>query len=84
MASSDSRILVRKITDVHANWSAQGENEPGEFSLQLILDDGAVEHLVLPDPEATKVALRLLRASKTAYIDTETNVISFGPLSYTD
>ena len=79
-ASADTRILVRKITDVHANWSAHGENEPGIFSFQLILDDGAEEQVVLPSPQSTKVILRLLRRTETAYFDTDRRVIVFGPL----
>jgi hypothetical protein len=79
-ASADARILVRKITDVHANWSAHGENEPGVFSYQLILDDGAVEYVVLPSPQAAKVFLKLIKTADAAYIDTERGAVSFGRL----
>ena len=77
-ASADSRIQVRKITEVHANFSIREDNEPGQFSFQLILDDGAEEHLVLPDVEAAKVILPLLRSSRRAYFDVEKRVIVFG------
>ncbi len=77
-ASADPRILVRKITDVHANYSVHGEGEPGLFSFQLILDDGAEEHLLLPSPDAAKVLLKLLRRSDTAYFDTERRIVTFG------
>jgi hypothetical protein len=80
-ASADSRLFVRHVTDVHASWSVHGESEPGQFSFQLILDDGAVEQIVFPDPQAAKVALRLLRAAGTAYIDTERGAISFSRLA---
>lgn len=80
-ASADPRILVRKITEVHANYSAHADHEPGIFSLQLILDDGAEEHLILPSPDATKVALRLLRASDSAYFDLEKRIISLGKIA---
>jgi hypothetical protein len=73
-ASADRRIIVRKITNVH------GENESGLFSLQLILDDGAEEHLVLPDAAATKVLVKLLKTSESAYFDLERRIISFGKL----
>lgn len=42
-------IAVREITDVHANWSEEGSDVPGKLSRQLILDDGAAEHVVRPD-----------------------------------
>ena len=77
-ASADSRIVVREITAVHGNYSIHADGEPGIFSLQLILDDGAVEHLVLPSPQATKTLLRQLRAAERAYIDLEKRAISLG------
>ena len=77
-ASDDQRIRVRKITDVHANYSVREDQQPGQFSFQLILDDGAEEHLVLPDAEAAKVVLRLLRGSDRAYFDLDKRVITLG------
>ena len=79
-ASADRRLIVRKITDVHANYSAREDGQSGQFSFQLILDDGAQEHLVLADAKDAKPLLRLLRASDTAYIDTEKRAISLGRL----
>ena len=77
-ASTDQRIRVRKITDVHGNYSVREDQQPGQFSFQLILDDGAEEHLVLPDAEAAKVVLRLLRGSDRAYFDLDKRVITLG------
>ena len=77
-ASTDQRIRVRKITDVHGNYSVREDQQPGQFSFQLILDDGAEEHLVLPDAEAAKVVLRLLRGSDQAYFDLDKRVITLG------
>jgi hypothetical protein len=68
-ASADQRIVVRKVTDVHANWSAHGENEPGLFSYQLILDDGAVEHVILPSPDAADVLHDLFEAAEDVTFD---------------
>ena len=39
--STEQSILVRQVTDVHANWSEQERGAPGKFSFQLILDNGA-------------------------------------------
>ena len=80
MASADPRIVVREITDVHANYSIHDDQQPGVFSLQLILDDGAVEHLVLPDAKSTKVLLQQLKASDSAYIDLDKRAISLGEI----
>ena len=68
-ASRDSRIVVRKVTDVHANYSVHGEGEEGIFSFQLILDDGAVEHVFLPPAEDADVLLDLFRTSSDIVFD---------------
>ena len=38
---SEQAVKVRRVTNVHSNWSSQGPLEPGKFSFQLVLDDGA-------------------------------------------
>ncbi len=68
-ASSDRRLYVRHVTDVHANWSVHGENEQGLFSYQLILDDGAVEYVVLPSVAAADVLNDLFEASDDVVFD---------------
>lgn len=80
MASNESRIKVRKVTDTHANWSEQGEYKPGKFSVQLILDNGAEETVVLPTAPDTKVLLKLLGSSDTVYFDTERGAVVFNDI----
>ena len=79
--SADDRIRVRKVTDIHANWSEQGDGAPGKFSIQLILDNGAVEHVARPTAQDTKVFLKLLAGTDTVYYDLERGVTVFGPVS---
>jgi hypothetical protein len=68
-SSADQRIAVRTVTDVHANYSVHGEGEPGIFSYQLILDDGAVEHVFLPPAQDADVINDLLAASDDIVFD---------------
>lgn len=75
--TADERIQVRKVTDLHANWSNQGELKPGKFSLQLILDNGAEETVVLPTAPDTKVLVKLFQAGDTVYYDTGRGAITF-------
>lgn len=77
MAKTDSPIKVRKVTNLHSNWSAQGELTDGKFSFQLILDDGAEEALVMPTNEDADVLMDLFSASSELYFDTERRVIIF-------
>ncbi|HWT24676.1 MAG TPA: hypothetical protein VN213_14310 [Solirubrobacteraceae bacterium] len=79
--SADDRILVRKVTDVHANWSEHESDSPGKFSFQLILDDGAEEYLIRPSAEAADVLHDLFDASDTVLFDTERRNVIFRSIS---
>lgn len=79
--NADDRIQVRKVTDVHANWSEQGEGVDGKFSLQLVLDNGAVEHVARPTAQDTKVFLKLLADSETVYYDLDRGVTVFSDVA---
>ena len=57
--NTEQTVMVRQVTDVHSNWSYQGELEHGKFSFQLILDDGAQEVLVMPTAEDGKLLRKL-------------------------
>ena len=75
MADFTDAIKVRQVTSVHANWSEQGADEPGKFSFQLILDDGAEEYVIRPVAPDAKVLLKLVQASESLYFDTERQVL---------
>ena len=47
-ANVERNILGRQVTNVHANSSEGTRGEPGKFSYQLILDNGAEEYAVRP------------------------------------
>lgn len=79
--NADERIMVRKVTDVHANWSEQGEGEPGKFSIQLVLDNGAVEQVARPTAQATKVFLKLIADAENVYYDLERRVTVFSDVT---
>ncbi len=69
------KINVRKVSDVHANWDEQENGEPGKWSFQLILDDGAEEYVVRPTVADAKVMLKLIGASESTFFDTERKVL---------
>jgi glucosamine 6-phosphate synthetase-like amidotransferase/phosphosugar isomerase protein len=78
---TESAIKVRQVTDVHANWSHQGELEHGKFSYQLILDDGAQETVIMPTVQDAKVLRDLFDDADTVYWDTEREVLIFGEIT---
>ena len=71
------RIVVRKVTDVHANWSEHETDTPGKFSYQLILDDGAEEQLIRPSAEAADVLHDLFSASDSVLFDSDRRNVIF-------
>ncbi len=79
--NTEQSIKIRQITDVHANWSYQGDLENGKFSYQLILDNGAQEALIMPTSDDAKVLRDLIHDSEALYWDVEKEVIIFGRLS---
>ena len=71
----EQQITVRQVTDVHANWSEQERGEPGKFSFQLILDNGAEEYAIRPPAEDSDVLMDLFEKSETVYFDLDRQVL---------
>jgi hypothetical protein len=49
--------------------------EPGKFSFQLILDNGAEEYVLRPTAQDSKVIVKLLESTETQYFDMERRVL---------
>jgi hypothetical protein len=77
----EQQITVRQVTNVHANWSEQERGEPGKFSFQLILDNGAEEYAIRPPAEDSDVLIDLFKKSRTIYFDMGRQVLIFGNIS---
>ena len=77
----EEQITVRQVTNVHANWSEQERGEPGKFSFQLILDNGAEEYAIRPPAEDSDVLMDLFKKSETVYFDLGRQVLIFGNIS---
>ena len=75
---TEQAIKVRQVTDVHANWSTQERGEPGKFSYQLILDDGAEEFVIRVPADDAKVLRDLFHDADTIYFDMQRQVLIFG------
>ena len=78
--NTEQTIRVRQVTDVHSNWSYQGELQDGKFSYQLILDNGAQEALVMPTADDAKVLRDLIHDSEALYWDLDKEVLIFGKI----
>ena len=69
--NTEAAIQVRQVTDIHANWNEQGRGEPGKFSFQLILDNGAEEYAIRPPAEDADVLMELFSRTDVLYFDME-------------
>ncbi len=76
--NTEATIKVRQVTDVHSNWSNQGDLQQGKFSYQFILDNGAEEVMIMPTAEDGKLLRDLIHDADTLYYDTEKGVLIFG------
>jgi hypothetical protein len=76
--TTEQAIKVRQVTDVHANWSAQERGEPGKFSYQLILDDGAEEFVLRVAAGDARVLRSWFHDADSIYFDMEREVLIFG------
>ena len=76
--NTEQSIMVRQVTDVHANWSEQERWAAGKFSFQLILDNGAEEYAIRPDAEDADVLVELFKLTDKLYFDMSRQVLIFG------
>ncbi len=76
--NTEQQITVRQVTNVHANWSEQERGEPGKFSFQLILDNGAEEYAIRPEAEDADVLIELFKLTDKIYFDMSRQVLIFG------
>jgi hypothetical protein len=79
--NTEQTIRVRQVTDVHSNWSYQGDLQNGKFSYQLILDNGAQEALIMPTAEDGKLLRDLINDADTIYWDLDKEVLIFGKIA---
>jgi hypothetical protein len=78
--STERSIMVRQVTDVHANWSEQERGAPGKFSFQLILDNGAEEYAIRPPADDADVLVELFKLTDKIYFDMSRQVLIFGDI----
>jgi hypothetical protein len=75
---TDDSIKVRQLSHYQFSWIAPEANEPGTYTLQLVLDQGAWEEVVTVTPDDADTLQELLRHSKDAHYDIGRRVLMFG------
>jgi len=79
--NTEQTIKVRQVTDVQASWTENQRGEPGSFTIQLILDDGAEEYVLQPTADDSDPLMDLFSMTETVYFDLERKILIFGTIS---
>jgi hypothetical protein len=77
---TERHITVREVTNIQASWTERERGEEGIFTVQLILDNGAEEYVLVVDSDDLEPMLRLFKASDHVTFDLERKVLMFGTL----
>ncbi len=72
---TEEAIKVRQVTKIHGNYNEFERGQPGEFSLQLILDDGADEYVLRPPADDVRTLRRMYENAESLYFNTEEGVV---------
>ncbi len=72
---TEEAIKVRQVTEVHGNFNEEERGEPGKFSLQFILDNGADEYVLRPTAEDARTLMLMIDEAESMYFDTERRVL---------
>ena len=75
---TDDSIKVRQLTHYQFSWVAGKPAEPGTFTLQLVLDEGAWEEVLTVNADDADVLQDLLTDNDTVTYDVERRVLMFG------
>jgi hypothetical protein len=78
---SEQQIKVRKVTAWQPSWTEHAPGEPGVYSIQLILDQGAEEYILSPTEDDADNLFDWLSASSEVYFDMDRKVLIFGTRS---
>jgi hypothetical protein len=75
---TDDSIRVRQVNHFQFSWVAAKPGQPGTFTLQLVLDQGAWEEVLTVDAEDADVLQDLLASSPMVQFDIGRRVLMFG------
>jgi hypothetical protein len=75
---TDDSIKVRQLSHYQFSWVAGESGEPGTFTLQLVLDQGAWEEVLTVQRDDADVLHELLRHGANVHYDVRRRVLMFG------
>ena len=75
---TEDEIRIRQVTHYQVTWTELDAGQPGTFTVQLILDEGADEHIIRPTADDMNVLFELLDRGQSIYFDMNRKVLMFG------
>ncbi|MGF9760460.1 hypothetical protein AAII07_35255 [Microvirga sp. 0TCS3.31] len=75
---TDDSLRVRQLSHYQFSWTAGEGGEPGIWTLQLVLDEGAWEEVLTVTAEDADNLQDTLKNTKTVYYDVDRRVLMFG------
>ncbi|MER5325212.1 hypothetical protein [Streptosporangium roseum] len=75
---TDDSIVVRQLSHYQFSWIAGKPGQPGAYTLQLVLDQGAWEEVLTLDPDDADNLQDLLSSAGTVFYDVRRRTLMFG------
>lgn len=75
---TDNSVKVRQLTHYQFSWLAGEPGQPGTYTLQLVLDQGAWEEILTIHPDDADALQDLLVNTSDVHYDIERRVLMFG------
>jgi hypothetical protein len=75
---TDNSVKVRQLTHYQFSWIAGEPGQPGTYTLQLVLDQGAWEEILTVDSDDADNLQDLLINTSDVHYDIERRVLMFG------
>lgn len=75
---TDDSIKVRQLSQYQFTWVAGEAGQPGTWTLQLVLDEGAWEEVLTLDADDADNLQDVLESSKVVFYDIERRTMIFG------
>ncbi len=75
---TDDSIAVRQLSHYQFTWVAGEAGQPGTYTLQLILDQGAWEEVLTLDADDADNLQDMLSTAGTVFYDVQRRTLMFG------
>lgn len=75
---TDDSLRVRQLSHYQFSWTAGDSGQPGTWTLQLVLDQGAWEEVLTVDADDADNLQDVLANTKSVFYDIDRRVLMFG------